>query len=260
MFVGGEFSWFTGVVEDRLDPLEMNRVRVRCFGYHSENRSDIETEALPWATVMMPTTSSGTSGIDGVDASGTDGTGGSSGSSGTSGTSGLDGTFFGSSGTTGTSGTSGSSGQDGTSGSSASNGTSGTSGLDGTFFGSNGTSGEPGTSGTGGTSGSSGSNGTNGVNGSNGSSGTHGTSGTSGFLDLTGDTNNGVITYDSVSGAGQVETNVRVDGDSIVMEGNLDVSGNINATTSLYSQNYQEFYVDLGAGGSIEIDLSLANN
>lgn len=63
MFVGGEFSWFTGVVEDRLDPLEMNRVRVRCFGYHSENRSDIETEALPWATVMMPTTSSGTSGI-----------------------------------------------------------------------------------------------------------------------------------------------------------------------------------------------------
>ena len=63
MFVGGQFAWFTGVVEDRFDPEEMNRVKVRCFGYHSENRSDIDTDDLPWATVMMPTTSSGTSGI-----------------------------------------------------------------------------------------------------------------------------------------------------------------------------------------------------
>ena len=62
-FVDGQFSWFTGVVEDRFDPEELNRVRVRCFGYHSENRADLETEDLPWATVMMPTTSSGTSGI-----------------------------------------------------------------------------------------------------------------------------------------------------------------------------------------------------
>ncbi len=63
MFVGGQFAWFTGVVEDRFDPLEMNRVRVRCFGYHSENLADVKTKDLPWATVMMPTTSSGTSGI-----------------------------------------------------------------------------------------------------------------------------------------------------------------------------------------------------
>ena len=62
-FVGGNFTWFTGVVEDRFDPEEMNRVKVRCFGYHSENKSDIDTDQLPWATVMMPTTSSGTSGI-----------------------------------------------------------------------------------------------------------------------------------------------------------------------------------------------------
>ena len=62
-FVGGQFTWFTGVVEDRLDPNETNRVKVRCFGFHPENRADVETEDLPWATVMMPTTSSGTSGI-----------------------------------------------------------------------------------------------------------------------------------------------------------------------------------------------------
>ena len=63
MFVGGQFVWFTGVVEDRFDPEEMNRVRVRCFGYHSEHKGDISVEDLPWATVMMPTTASGTSGI-----------------------------------------------------------------------------------------------------------------------------------------------------------------------------------------------------
>ena len=62
-FMHGGFCWFIGVVEDRFDPEEMNRVRVRCFGYHSENKAAIETENLPWATVMMPTTASGTSGI-----------------------------------------------------------------------------------------------------------------------------------------------------------------------------------------------------
>ena len=63
MFIGGAFIWFTGVVEDRMDPEEMNRVRVRCFGYHSEDSGLLPTEDLPWATVLMPNTSSGTSGI-----------------------------------------------------------------------------------------------------------------------------------------------------------------------------------------------------
>ena len=61
-FLNTNFVWFTGVVEDRFDPEEMNRVKVRCFGYHSENE-DLETDNLPWATVLLPTTSSGTSGI-----------------------------------------------------------------------------------------------------------------------------------------------------------------------------------------------------
>lgn len=62
-FVNGQFVWFTGVVEDRNDPLELNRVRVRCFGYHTHDKGKIKTENLPWATVMMPATGASTSGI-----------------------------------------------------------------------------------------------------------------------------------------------------------------------------------------------------
>ena len=62
-FVGGSFLWFTGVVEDVNDPEEMGRYRVRCFGYHTEDKGNIETEDLPWANVMMPVTSASTSGI-----------------------------------------------------------------------------------------------------------------------------------------------------------------------------------------------------
>jgi len=52
-----------GVVEDRMDPLEMGRVRVRILGKHSPNLSEIPTESLPWATVMLPTTSPSVSGL-----------------------------------------------------------------------------------------------------------------------------------------------------------------------------------------------------
>ena len=46
------FVWFTGVVEDRYDPDKLGRVRVRCLGYHTENKELIPTEDLPWAHVM----------------------------------------------------------------------------------------------------------------------------------------------------------------------------------------------------------------
>jgi len=52
-----------GVVEDRQDPKEMGRVRVRILGKHTPDKSDIPTESLPWATVMLPTTSPSTSGL-----------------------------------------------------------------------------------------------------------------------------------------------------------------------------------------------------
>lgn len=48
------FYHFYGVVEDRKDPLKAGRLRVRIFGKHSENVSDIPTGQLPWAQVMLP--------------------------------------------------------------------------------------------------------------------------------------------------------------------------------------------------------------
>lgn len=62
-FMDTKFVWFHGVVEDRADPLYLNRVRVRAFGYHTPDKELLPTADLPWATIMMPTTDSGTSGV-----------------------------------------------------------------------------------------------------------------------------------------------------------------------------------------------------
>ena len=62
-FLGGGFSWFTGVVEDTNDISNLGRVKVRCFGYHTADIGTLPTESLPWATVMGPTTSAGVQGI-----------------------------------------------------------------------------------------------------------------------------------------------------------------------------------------------------
>jgi hypothetical protein len=43
------FFWWVGVVEDRKDPEKMGRLRVRCFGSHTEDKALIPTESLPWA-------------------------------------------------------------------------------------------------------------------------------------------------------------------------------------------------------------------
>ena len=57
------FQWWTGVVEDRNDPLFQNRVRVRIHGAHTWDKSLIATPDLPWSQVMMPTTSPSISGL-----------------------------------------------------------------------------------------------------------------------------------------------------------------------------------------------------
>jgi len=57
------FTWFTGVVEDRQDPLKVSRVRVRCVGYHTQDKTILPTADLPWATVMMPVTSPSMGGL-----------------------------------------------------------------------------------------------------------------------------------------------------------------------------------------------------
>ena len=57
------FNWFTGVVEDRNDPLYLNRVRVRIYGSHTHKKDMIATPDLPWSDVMMPVTSPSLSGL-----------------------------------------------------------------------------------------------------------------------------------------------------------------------------------------------------
>ena len=48
------FVWFTGIVEDRQDPLKMGRCRVRCVGWHAENKMLLPTDMLPWSIPMLP--------------------------------------------------------------------------------------------------------------------------------------------------------------------------------------------------------------
>jgi hypothetical protein len=48
------FVWFIGTVEDRKDPIKLGRCRVRCIGWHNENKSILPTEALPWAQSVFP--------------------------------------------------------------------------------------------------------------------------------------------------------------------------------------------------------------
>ena len=50
------FIWFVGVVEDRNDPDQLGRVRVRCLGFHTDNLTALPTSDLPWAHVMHPVT------------------------------------------------------------------------------------------------------------------------------------------------------------------------------------------------------------
>ena len=51
-------EWFMGVVEDRQDPLNLGRVRVRIFGRHSDNKQLVPTNTLPWSQVLLPTNNS----------------------------------------------------------------------------------------------------------------------------------------------------------------------------------------------------------
>jgi hypothetical protein len=49
------FIWFVVVVEAINDPLKLGRCRVRCVGWHTDNKSLLPTDSLPWAQVMLPT-------------------------------------------------------------------------------------------------------------------------------------------------------------------------------------------------------------
>ena len=62
-FLGkNDFIWFFGVVEDRNDPVQLGRVRVRVYGWHTDDKNQIPTESLPWAIPLQSITSAATSG------------------------------------------------------------------------------------------------------------------------------------------------------------------------------------------------------
>jgi hypothetical protein len=63
-FLGKEgFVWWHGVVEDTADPLHLGRCRVRVYGFHVEDKTELPTSSLPWAYPMQPLTSAALSGV-----------------------------------------------------------------------------------------------------------------------------------------------------------------------------------------------------
>jgi hypothetical protein len=48
------FVWWIGVVEDRQDPLKLGRCRIRCVGWHAEDKMKLPTNMLPWAIPSYP--------------------------------------------------------------------------------------------------------------------------------------------------------------------------------------------------------------
>lgn len=58
-----DFRWWMGIVEDRADPEKMGRYRIRIMGYHTEDKTELPTSDLPWATPVMPVTSSSNTGV-----------------------------------------------------------------------------------------------------------------------------------------------------------------------------------------------------
>jgi hypothetical protein len=63
MIYGNKFVWWTGVVEDRNDPEQLGRCRVRIFGFHTDDITLLPTRDLPWAIPLQPITSAATSGL-----------------------------------------------------------------------------------------------------------------------------------------------------------------------------------------------------
>jgi len=48
------FIWWVGTVEDRKDPLKLGRCRVRCIGWHADDKMRLPTNDLPWAIPSFP--------------------------------------------------------------------------------------------------------------------------------------------------------------------------------------------------------------
>jgi hypothetical protein len=247
------YAWVGGVGDvTRLVPTSSFGASLSVRNYSGEsfgafNLQNITTLAFSGSAISISDLGSGVARVEvtatgggggSAGTSGTSGVNGTNGTSGVSGTSGVNG--FGSSGTSGTSGVSGTDGALGLPGANGSSGSSGTSGVSGENGlpgapGSGGTSGVDGTSGvngigsngTSGVDGTSGSNGTNGIDGSSGTNGTSGVSGTNGLLLLSGNTNDGILTYNNALSEGVVESSLTYDSTGRVLE----VSGSADMHT-----------------------------
>ena len=57
------FSWWIGCVENRHDPKKAGRCQVRIVGFHTDDKTILPTEDLPWALPIQPITSAAISGI-----------------------------------------------------------------------------------------------------------------------------------------------------------------------------------------------------
>lgn len=57
------FVWFFGIVEDINDPVQLGRARVRCIGWHTEDKDKIPTDSLPWAIPMFDVQSAAKEGV-----------------------------------------------------------------------------------------------------------------------------------------------------------------------------------------------------
>ena len=55
--------FYTGVVENRSDPLQLGRCQVRIVGLHTHDKSKLPTEQLPWSTPVQPIGSAAMNGI-----------------------------------------------------------------------------------------------------------------------------------------------------------------------------------------------------
>ena len=62
-FYGDNMRWWFGIVVNPNDPQMLGRMQVRIYGVHPENVADLESEDLPWAQTLIPTTEGGVSGI-----------------------------------------------------------------------------------------------------------------------------------------------------------------------------------------------------
>ena len=60
---GENVRWKVGIVEGRNDPQQRGRLRVRIFGVHTEDKTLIPTEKLPWAIPIQSINSAALSGV-----------------------------------------------------------------------------------------------------------------------------------------------------------------------------------------------------